>query len=114
MKRSLPVWTLTTLGAAVGIDGLIILLRRGPLGCGDSDTGSGLAALFFLIALVLLVAGPSTLIVLGLRDVRAGRPVPAYALIFCGVPLIIALSIWAIGSAFGASSCGSSMIMMGG
>jgi hypothetical protein len=114
MKRNAPIWTLTTLGAVVTIDVLIVLICRGPLGCGHNDTGSGLAAFFFLVALVLLVAGPSTLIVLGLRDVRTGRPVPAYALIICGVPLVIGLSIWAIGSAFGAASCGSSMLMMGG
>ncbi len=113
MHRNWPIRTLAAFGAAVGIDALIILVSSVPLACGNKDHGSSLAAIFTIIAVLLLVGGPSTLVFVGLRDALE-RPVPSYALIIVGVPLIIALSIWAIGSAFGASSCGSSFLIMGG
>jgi hypothetical protein len=111
MKRDLPMRTLATLGVTLTLDAMIILISRGPLACGVDDKGSNLAALFTLVSLVLLVGGPSTLIAIGLRDTYKPRPALAYALIICGVPVVIALSIWAIASSFGAASCGSSLIM---
>lgn len=114
MKRAWPIRTLAGLGAAVALDGLIILLSSGPLACGGSEHGSNLAAVFAIVALVLLVGGPSTLIFAGLREALTRRPVPVYVVITIGVPAIIALSGWAIGSAFSAASCGSSFMIMGG
>jgi hypothetical protein len=113
MKRDWPVWTLAALGVTLALDTFIILISRGALACGSNDHGSDLAALFGLVALVLLVAGPSTLIAVGLRETLTHRPVPVYVLMTIGVPVIIALSGWAIGSAWSASMCGSSLIMGG-
>jgi hypothetical protein len=113
MKRGRPMWTLIALGGVVAFDVMVILLCSGPLACADiDDNGSDLAALFGLVALVLMVGGPSTLIVVGLREART-RPVPAYALIVIGVPTVFIMSAWALSSGWGASFCGSLMIMGG-
>jgi hypothetical protein len=115
MKRDWPKWTLIALGGVVAFDVMVILLSKGPLACGsDGGNGSDLAALFALVALILMVAGPSTLIVVGLREALTHRPVPVYALITIGVPVIIALSGWTIGSAWGATGCDGSLMIMGG
>jgi hypothetical protein len=115
MKQNWPVWTLAALGTAVALDTLIIVLTSGPLACGGNDDGgSNLAAVFGLTAFVLLVGGPTTLILVGLREALTRRPVPVYVVITIGVPVIIALSGWAIGTAWGASWCGGSFMILGG
>jgi hypothetical protein len=110
MKGNWPMWTVAAFGAAAAVDGLIILLSSGPLACNGSEHGSNLAAVFALIGLVMFIGGPSTLIAVGLREALIRRPVPVYSVITIGVPVILGLSGWAIGSAGSAASCGSSFM----
>jgi hypothetical protein len=114
MKHGRPVWTLAALAIVVALDAVIILITSGPIACHGSDgSPSGLGAALTIFALGLLVGGPAVLIAVGLREARGAGAVLAYAVTACGVPIVIVLSIWAIGSAFGAASCGSSPIMGG-
>ncbi|HEX7627199.1 MAG TPA: hypothetical protein VF379_09065 [Gaiellaceae bacterium] len=108
MTTRWPVLTLSSAAAALGLDGVLILLTHHQPGC-----VSGNSTILFLAGLVWLVGPVVALFICARRDERSGRSPDAIALIgIVSLFAIVFTHLWVLVSAFQhGSDCGGGLFM---